>query len=338
MKVFVLGATGYIGRRLMEMLRNTSWAEPAGASRGHTVTLAEPDTVRVDTRDAVALAGALRGFDAVINCVAGSAAAISGGSQSLVQACQAAHCARIVHLSTMSVYGPAQGLVGEEASLDPSLGWYGRAKCEAEAHLTGFVRSGGEAVILRPGCVFGMGSELWVGRVGRWLHSGRLGDLGVAGDGWSNLVHVDDVCRALIAALRLPVDSQHAPVFNLAAPDSPRWNEYFTDLAVATGATPVARLSRRKLQLDAWMAGPPLKLAQLLLKRLGVNPGAVPDPMPPGLLRLWDQHIQLDASAATQTLGIAWTPYPDALQSSANWFLRKYQPAGTVMEKPLWTH
>jgi len=338
MKVFVLGATGYIGRRLMDMLRATPWIEPTGASRGHTLTPTEADTLRVDARDPVALAGALRGSDAVINCVAGSAAAISEGSLSLVQACQAAPCARIVHLSTMSVYGPAQGLVDEETPLDPSLGWYGRAKCEAEGHLSRFVHSGGEAVILRPGCVFGPGSELWVGRTGRWLRSARLGDLGVAGDGWSNLVHVDDVCRALIAALRLPVAPQHTPVFNLAAPDSPRWNEYFTDLAVAIGATPVPRLSRRKLQLDAWMTGPPLKLAQLLLMRLGMNPKAVPDPMPPGLLRLWEQHIQLDASAATKTLGVAWTPYPDGVQSSANWFLQKYRRAGTVMEKPLWTH
>lgn len=338
MKVFVLGATGYIGQRLMEMLRNTSWAEPTGASRGRSVTPAEPATVRVDTGDPVALAAALRGFDAVINCVAGSAAAISRGSLALVEACQAAHCERIVHLSSMSVYGPAQGPVDEKMPLNPSLGWYGRAKCEAEAHLSSFARAGGETVILRPGCVYGEGSELWVGRTGRWLHSAHLGDLGVAGDGWSNLVHVDDVCQALIAALRLPVGPQQAPVFNLAAPDSPRWNEYFTDLAVATGATPVPRLSRLKLQLDAWVAGPPLKLVQLLLKRFGMKPGAVPDPMPPGLLRLWEQHIRLDAGAATQTLGIAWTPYPDALQSSANWFLQKYQRAGTVVEKPLWTH
>lgn len=338
MKVFVLGATGYIGQRLMEMLRNTSWAEAVGAARGHTLAPGESADVRIDAREPASLAAALRGFDAVINCVAGSARSISEGAQSLVQACQAAHCARIVHLSTMSVYGPAQGLLDEQAPLNPSLGWYGRAKCEAETHMSGFVHAGGEAVILRPGCVFGPGSELWVGRTARWLHSGRLGDLGTAGDGWSNLVHVDDVCQALLAALRLPVGAQHAPAFNLAAPDSPRWNEYFTDLAVATGATPVQRLSPRKLQLDAWIAGPPLKIAQLLMKRLGMNPAAVPDPLPPGLLRLWEQHIRLDASAATETLGVSWTPYEEGLQSSAQWFLQNSNRAGTVIEKPLWTH
>jgi nucleoside-diphosphate-sugar epimerase len=336
MRVLVLGATGYLGQRLVKLLANTTWAEPVAASRGYTAPGLQ--TLRVDARDPARLAAALREVDAVVNCVAGSARAISEGSLSLVHACQTAGCARIVHLSSMAVYGSAEGLVNEDAPLNPCLGWYGRAKCEAEAHLSAFVRGGGQAVILRPGCVFGQGSELWAGRTGRWLHSRRLGDLGAAGDGWSNLVHVDDVCRAVIAALQLPLDPQHSAAFNLAAPDSPRWNDYFVDLALATGATPVPRLSRRQTLLDAWGAGPPLKVTQLLLKRLAVSPATVPDPMPPGLLRLWNQHIRLDASAATQKLGLNWTPYAEGLQSSAAWFLKEHPPVRKVTEKPLWTH
>jgi nucleoside-diphosphate-sugar epimerase len=337
MRVLVLGATGHIGRRLMELLKSTSWAVPVGAARSR-VAVSSPDAMVLDTCDAPALTAALRNFDAVVNCVAGDAVSISRGASALVQAGLAAGCPRIVHLSTMSVYGPAEGEVREDAALDPALGWYGRAKCEAEAHLAAYLRQGGEAVILRPGCVFGPGSELWVGRTGRWLHSGRLGDLGTAGDGWSNLVHVDDVCQALMAALRLPVEPGQLPAFNLAAPDSPRWNDFFVDLALALDATPVRRISQRQLQLDAWLAGPPLKLAQPLLKLLGKEQTALPSPMPPGLLRLWKQHIRLDASRAAQTLGVAWTPYPEGLQSSAAWFSGKYSLSGKMMGKPLWMH
>jgi len=338
MRILVLGATGHIGRRLMELLKNTNWAAPAGASRGQVAAVSSNDAVTLDTRDVPALTAALKNFDAVVNCVAGNAASISAGASALVQASLAAGCPRIVHLSTMSVYGPAEGEVREDAPLDPTLGWYGRAKCEAEAHLANYRRLGGETVILRPGCVYGPGSELWVGRTGRWLHSGRLGDLGTAGDGWSNLVHVDDVCQALMAALRLPVEPGRSPAFNLAAPDSPRWNDFFVDLALALDATPVRRISRRQLQLDAWLAGPPLKLAQPLLKLLGKKHTALPSPMPPGLLRLWAQHIRLDASLATQTLGLTWTPYPEGLQSSAAWFSEKYSPSGKMIGKPLWMH
>ncbi len=320
-KILVLGGSGHIGRQLVDALKSTAWAVPVSASRRIAATGGgSVENLRVDSRDVQALTAALEGVDAVVNCVAGDARSISEGARVLVQAALGAQCRRIVHLSTMSVYGPVEGMVREDTALDPSLGWYGQAKCEAEQHLGEFARQGGEAVVLRPGCVFGPGSELWVGRVGRWLQTGRLGDLGVAGDGWSNLVHVDDVCQALMAALQLPVRPGDMPAFNLAAPDSPRWNEYFVDLALALQATPVSRIGPRQLRLDALLAGPPLKVTQLAFKRLGRPTSSVPDPMPAGLLRLWAQHIHLDATQAAQTLGLTWTPYAVGLQSSADWF------------------
>jgi nucleoside-diphosphate-sugar epimerase len=317
MKVLVLGASGHIGARLLEMLQATPWAKATGASR-HMKNTAS--WLELDSRDPAQLAQALKGFDAVVNCVAGDAASIAGGARALVQAALQAECPRIVHLSTMSVYGPAEGNVREDAPLDPTLGWYGRAKCEAEEAMHDFVRHGGEAVMLRPGCVYGPGSQLWVGRIGRWLQAGRLGDLGIAGDGWANLVHVDDVCQALMQALRLPTAPGKIPVFNLAAPDSPRWNDYFVDLALAIKATPVRRLGRRRLKLDAWLLGPPLKIAERALKRLGNHDIKLPDALPPGLLGLWSQHIHLDTHAASGRLGVQWTPYAEGLRDSASWF------------------
>ena len=321
MKILLLGGSGYIGKRISDTLRGTSWAVPISASRRHNhASATSADSLRVDSCDIAALTAALEGFDAVVNCVAGDARSISEGARVLVQAALAASCRRIVHLSTMSVYGSREGSVLEDAPLDPGLGWYGRAKCEAESYMGEFARRGGEAVILRPGCVFGPGSELWVGRVGRWLQSGRLGDLGIAGDGWSNLVHVDDVGRALMASLQLPVEPGQLPVFNLAAPDSPRWNDYFVDLALELKATPVRRIGPRQLQWDALLLSPPLKVVQLALERMGRPNSALPDPMPPGLRRLWAQHIHLDSGVATQKLGLSWTPYSASLKSSAGWF------------------
>lgn len=321
MKILVLGGSGYIGKRLLDLLRSTSWAVPVGASRaapaqGQTSTTG---WARLDTRDLSVLSAALQGFDAVVNCVAGDAQTISEGSRLLVKAALAVQCPRVIHLSTMSVYGPVEGLIHEGVRLDPSLGWYGRAKCEAETQVGNFVQQGGQAVVLRPGCVYGPGSEPWVGRVGRWLRAGRLGDLGVAGDGWSNLVHVDDVCQAVIASLRLSLKPNELPVFNLAAPDSPRWNDYFMALALQINATPVRRIGPLQLRMDAWLASPPLKAAQRASKLVGKSV-TLPDPMPPGLLRLWAQHIHLDASSVTQQLGLVWTPYLVGLQSSASWF------------------
>ncbi|WP_427913224.1 NAD-dependent epimerase/dehydratase family protein [Ramlibacter sp. MMS24-I3-19] len=319
MKVLVLGATGYVGSRLLTLLRESGWTGAVGASsraRGEGL-------VRVDVRDGAALAEALRGMDAVVNCVAGDATSIAQGAELLAQAAAAANCPRIVHLSTMSVYGAREGVVDEHAEPGPLLGWYDRAKREAERSLLGYTAQGGMLVMLRPGCVWGAGSELWVARVGRWLRSGRLGDLGEGGDGWSNLVHVDDVCVAILRALQLPLAQGASCTYNLASPDSPRWNEYFMDLARAIEATPVRRLGSRRTSLDAHVAGPVLHVARKLLKRAGRLGRAIPEPITPGLLGLWQRHLHLDARAATRDLMLDWTPYPVALSEAAAWFVRQ---------------
>lgn len=318
MKVLVLGGRGYIGSRLVAMLRAAGAEAIAASSRA---TPADGQ-LRVDTRDRAAVQEALRGLDAVVNCVAGDGAAIAEGARVLAEAAGASpRCRRLVHLSSMSVYGALEGRVAESAAPGPLLGWYDKAKRQAEQHVAAFARGGGQAVVLRPGCVWGPGSELWVGRTGRWLQAGRLGDLGVAGDGWSNLVHVDDVCIAALRSLELALARGERRTFNLAAPDSPRWNEYFIDLALAIGATPVRRLAGRRVRLDALLAGPVLHLARKGAQRLGRAVDGLPEPITPGLVALWQRHLQLDVQAATHELRMDWTPYPAALQEAAAWFL-----------------
>jgi len=328
MKILVLGGSGYIGARFCELLAGTGWATPVCASSRHAAEGVQ--NVRVDTTDPVAMSQAIKGMDAVINCVAGSARAISEGARVLADAAATADVTRIVHLSSMAVYGSREGAMQEKTRLDDSerLGWYARAKREAEGHIAAFAKAGGTAVILRPGCVWGPGSDLWVGRIGRYLQAGRLGDLGAAGDGWSNLVHVDDVCAAAMAALRMPLPLGQLRTYNLAAPDSPRWNRYFVDLALAIGATPVRRIGPLRLKMDAWVGGPPLKLAQQALVRAGRAPHALPDPLPPGLLGLWQRHLQLKSDPAQRDLDLQWIPYDRGLRQSAQWYLKAQRHAG----------
>jgi nucleoside-diphosphate-sugar epimerase len=323
--VLDLGGSGYIGSRLCALLGDSDFATPVSGSTRRSLRGVE--SVRVDTTDAESMARALHGVDAVVNCVAGNAQAIAMGAQVLADAAAKAGCARIVHLSSMSVYGRLEGNAREDAPLDPSIGWYAKAKCEAEQHLAAFASRGGAVVMFRPGCVWGPGSDLWVGRIGRFLRARRLGDLGIAGDGWSNLVHVDDVCAAIVASLRAPALDGQTRTYNLAAPDSPRWNDYFIDLALAIGATPVLRLSARRLRLDAMLAGPPLKIAEMVLRKAGRPARSLPDPLPPGLLGLWERHLRLDSALAQRELGMQWTPYAQGLRQAAAWFLREHLPA-----------
>jgi nucleoside-diphosphate-sugar epimerase len=319
LRVLFLGGSGHIGQRWMALQARQGPGPRAieAFSASRQAHPEQPRHLRLDVRDAPQLRRALQGMDAVVNGAAGSASAIAQGT---AQVCEAAlHLKlRLIHLSTQSVYGPFEGRVHESMPLDDRQGWYGRAKCEAELRVRQMVRQGGQAVVLRPGCVGGAGSRLWVARLAQWLQAGRLGELGARGDGWTNLVHVDDVCQAINRALELPLRAGELPIFNLAAPDSPRWNDYFTDMAVAL-ALPLQRLTARQLWLDSHLAAPPLKAAQWLGRRLGLSVSHWPEALPPGLPRLWAQQIQLDSQAASERLQLAWTPYAVGLADAVRW-------------------
>ena len=325
MKVLVLGASGYIGKRLVQGLAESGWATPLAASRS-----ASPGqgAVRLDATDPQALEQALGDVDAVVNCVAGSGRAIADGAKALVQAAGRAGCRNIVHFSSMSVYGAQEGDVNEDGPKDSSIGWYSRAKNDAEQILAEFATAGGSVVILRPGCVWGPGSELWVGRIARLLQWHRLGDLGAAGDGWSNLVHVEDVCSATLAALRNPPAAGTTRAYTLSAPDSPRWNDYFVDLALQIGAVPVARIGHRQLLVDTRLTAPPLKALELACKRAGLNTRRLPEVFPPGLLSLFGRQLRLRSERAEEDLGVRWTPYAKGLAEAVQWWVPTRPVAG----------
>jgi hypothetical protein len=117
-------------------------------------------------------------------------------------------------------------------------------------------------------------------------------------------------------------------VYNLAAPDSPRWNEYFVDLALRIGAVPVATPGRRQLQADTRVAGPALKLLELAVRRAGGNIRHVPAVFPPGLLALFGRQLRLRSERAEQGLGLRWTPYAQGLEQAARWWIAARGPAG----------
>ena len=274
---------------------------------------------------------ALRGVDAVVNCVAGDAASIAEGAQVLAQAAIAAGCPRIVHLSSMSVYGAAEGRVDERAPLDPSLGWYARAKCEAERHVA-VIRAGRRhGRDPAPGLRLGPRQPA-LGRAHRPLAARRPARR--SGHRRRRLVQRGPCRRRVQCHHRVACASCNTGdgvrTYNLAAPDSPRWNEYFVDLALAIGATPVRRIAPRQLRTG--------RMAGRAAAESGPDPAGppgprfracLPDPLPPGLLGLWERHLLLDASAATQALGMEWTPYAEALKQSAAWFVLEESRAAT---------
>lgn len=318
MKVLVLGATGHVGSRLIPYLNQQGY-QTIAASRGRlNANLA--GHVTLDSLNLEALIHHLKEVDAIVNCVAGDKHSIGKGADILVRAAMAANMPKIVHLSTMSVYGGHEGDITESHAFDPDYGWYAAAKCEAEAYMQKYVEAGGQVISFRPGCVHGPGSHLWVSRPANLLKSYRLGDLGSAGDGWSNLVHVDDVVKAIQIALNIPATPGEARHYNLAAPDSPRWNKYLFDLAKEINATPIKRIGRLQLKLDSKILSPAIKIAQIACRKIKARSGWLPEPLPPSLVRLFDQHIFLNSEKFSKEHNFEYMTYAQSFHDSITWY------------------
>jgi nucleoside-diphosphate-sugar epimerase len=315
--ILVLGANGFIGKAVAYGLASTNWAAPIrGVRRARADADEQFEQRGVDATNLESLTAALQDVSAVVNCVAGDADTILRSTKALIEAAKRNNSApRIVHFSTMSVYGSAAGLLDETAPLLGDLGPYSAAKVAAESMCSAYPRT----VILRPGCVFGPGSEQWTTRIARLLSRHRLGDLGAAGDGCCNLAPIADVVDAVLRALQNPgVDGR---IYNLATPAPPTWNEFLVKFATCLHAVPVRRISRRRLRIETKLLAPPLKVAEILVRAGKLNTQMVPDLIPPSLLRLMGQEIRLDMRRAQLELGLAAQDLDRVIEEAARWFL-----------------
>jgi nucleoside-diphosphate-sugar epimerase len=320
-KVLVIGASGFVGSAIVRHAAARRDLRPIACMRRRTQ---EFDASGVETRtcdatDPIALARALEDADYAVNCVLGNRSSMVNATRNLCEAARRLPVRRIVHISSMAVYGRAIGLVDETARLQP-VGAYAHAKMECEMVIRDFIASSGDAVVLRPGCVYGPGGQQWVGRIARWLRAGRLGDLGGLADGYCNLTFNDDLAHAVIAALTTTeVAGGTFNVVDIDTPDLGTWNQYFLYLGREIGA-PVRRISRLQMSLEAAILAPPLQVAKIIEGRTGMAPGRIPEPITPSLLALWRQPMRLDHRRAAAALAFPRTPLQRGLELSADWF------------------
>jgi nucleoside-diphosphate-sugar epimerase len=312
-KVLVLGANGYVGQAVIRALAASPWAVPVAGVRSAS-RLAEVESLRIDATDAAALAAAARTVGAIVNCVAGSADTMVAGAQALRSALEpmGAAAPRLVHFSSMAIYGGATGVVDEARPTGANLTGYAGAKVACESLLAGLPT----VVMLRPGCIYGPGSPQWSERIASLLAARRIGDLGAAGDGCSNLVYIDDVVEAVMQAVQRTEVA--GGVFNLAMAHAPTWNDYFIAFGRRLGKVPVARIGGRRLKLETKLLGPALKIMEIAAGRLRLNTRRLPPPIPPSLLRLWGQDIRLSSVRAQAQLGLAWTPLETGMDRAAD--------------------
>jgi nucleoside-diphosphate-sugar epimerase/predicted dehydrogenase len=310
----VTGATGFIGTHLVRALSARGVFVRALArdeERGRALAGPNVEVVLGDLADPASLEGIADGMEIVFHL----ASVMQGrwwedferidvdGARRLIAEARRARVTRLVFTSTLgtsAIAGLRDGAVVTEEMIDvpERIGHLARAKLLVEHMLLEAQRAGEfEAVIVRPGCVYGPGASPFLEHVPEF---GALSGDGyrVFGDGQVRppLAFVDNVVDALWLAATMPGAS--GETFSIVDDRLPTQREFVTRLAALTGRPlrlrriprPVAAL----LGLGAEAAGAMLR---------------TPPPATRALLRSRCAKLSFDTSRAQRVLG--WAPRVD---------------------------
>jgi dihydroflavonol-4-reductase len=217
MKIFLTGATGFVGNHVARALAN------AGAdlriltrktSNLKSLEGVRGDTVVGDLRDVESLRSAVAGCDAVMHVAAdyrlwvtdpdAMYAANVQGTRELLRLAREANVRRVVYTSSVATMGfKADGTVVDEAtpvSLDDMIGHYKRSKFLGEQEAISAARDGQQVMVLNPTTPIGAG-DVKPTPTGRIVVDFLKNNFPAYMDTGLNLVDVAEVARTHVAAL-----------------------------------------------------------------------------------------------------------------------------------------
>ena len=250
--IFVTGGTGGIGRHVIPLLiQRGDRVRALARSDAAAAELASngAEIIRGDVRDAAVVARGAAGADAVVHA---AAVVVSSGDWTAFESTNVAPTrliaraaadagARLIHISSVAVYGRLTTFAGGVRSVTEDFGLeqpmvrgdhYARSKREAELAVWDVAAATGlKAVALRPCVVYGEGDRQFAPRVAKGLRFGRAP---LIGDGSNPLsvVYAGNVAAAVRAALDRP---EATGPFNVANDGAVATREFFEAFAAGLG-------------------------------------------------------------------------------------------------------
>jgi nucleoside-diphosphate-sugar epimerase len=259
MDMFVAGATGVMGRRVVPSLVETGHRVTAiGRSQTAREQLerAGASPVEVDLFNAAAVREAVAGHEVVINLATSipplSRMFLPGAwrmndrirsqaSANLVEAALAGGATRYIQESFAPVY-PDGGDQWVHEDVSPRPTSYNRSVLDAEAATERFTQQGGTGVVLRFAFFYGPDSPVTLQMI-RFVQLGWAPVFGAPDSFYSSLSH-DDAAAAVLAALDLPDG-----IYNVTDDEPLRRRELVDSLASALGVGSPRLLPRWTVRL-----------------------------------------------------------------------------------------
>lgn len=275
-QILVTGATGFIGRRLVQRLLDSTDARVTGTGRNvdavKQLIQAGADIQRAHLLDFATMGRLLAGKDIVYHVAAwlgprhgpaDDAWAINAyATEQLVRIAADSGVSRVVLISSIAAYGPPDAPVIDETHpvSTQQRSAYGRTKAEGELLAQRAAGQDGiQLVIARPGIVYGPGSMTWSRRILRLVCRGVpvvFGD----GSGYAHPVFIDNLVDGLLLAATHPAAPSHA--FNFVDQPLP-WREWFGYFGTMCG--------RKPRRLPMALARGALRVAEFLPLGLSVD-------------------------------------------------------------------
>jgi nucleoside-diphosphate-sugar epimerase len=300
-RALVTGAAGFIGAHCVRYLAERNWR--VRALDVHAVPPAfarlSVDFRVMDLRDSEALAAALEGMEVVFHLASVhldvgatdeefEAVNVKAVAR-LVEACAAAHVRRLVHVSSVGVYGHVEKPpASEDAPLHPVNTYERTKRAGEEAARQAAARHGVDLVIVRPSWVYGLHcprTEKLIGalRKGRFFYIGPARNL-------RHPVYIEDFLDGLLLAATAGPEVA-GRTFNIAGP---RWmtvEDMVTTFAAAMQVRPP------RLRIPRWLGLAAGWIAEQVGALLRINP-----PISRRTLAFFENDNAFDIAAARKAL------------------------------------